>query len=116
MTAALVPHHYTVADLEEAARASLPRETFEFFETGARDELTASANVSAWRSYWLVPRVLVDVSSVSVATEVLGQAIDFPVLAAPMSMLGLAHPDGDVGIVRATAAAGTIAVVSQSSL
>jgi len=39
--AASVPQHYTVADLEEAVRRALPRETFEFFETGARDELTA---------------------------------------------------------------------------
>ena len=116
MTAAFVPNNYTVADLQDAARASLPRETFEFFETGARDDLTANANVCAWRSYWLVPRVLVDVSSVSTATTVLGQPIDFPVLAAPMSVLGLAHPDGDVGLVRATAAAGTIAVLSQTSL
>ena len=33
-----------------------------------------------------------------------------------MSVLGLVHPEGDIGLVQATAAAGTIAVVSQSSL
>lgn len=116
MSVTVVPPHYTVADLQEEAHRLLPRETYEFFETGARDELTAGANVCTWQSYWLVPRVLVDVSSISVSTRVLGQAVDFPVVAAPMSMLGLAHPDGDVGLVRATAAAGTVAILSQTSL
>jgi 4-hydroxymandelate oxidase len=111
-----VAAHSTVADLEHAAREILPRDVFEFFQTGARDELSVAANAAAWRSFWLVPRVLVDVSAVHVATEVLGQPIDFPVLAAPMSVLGLAHAEGDVGLVRATAAAGTLAIVSQTSL
>lgn len=116
MRAAVVPQHFTLADLQEEARRLLPPETYEFFETGARDELTAGANVRAWQSYWLVPRVLVDVSSVRMSTEVLGQPIEFPVLAAPISVLGLAHADGDVGLIRATAAAGTIAILSQTSL
>jgi 4-hydroxymandelate oxidase len=116
MFASLVPAHYTIADLQEAARETLPRETYEFFETGARDEITAHENRCAWQSYWLVPRVLVDVSSVRTTTEVLGQTIDFPVLAAPMSVLGLAHPEGDLALVHATAAAGTIAILSQTSL
>lgn len=116
MPAAVVPWHYTIADLERVAREVLPRDLFDFFQTGARDELTATANVSAWKAYWLVPRVLTDVSRVHIATEVLGQPIAFPVLAAPMSMLGLAHPEGDTGLVRATREAGTIAVLSQTTL
>jgi 4-hydroxymandelate oxidase len=106
----------TLLDLERAARDVLPRDVFEFISTGARDELTAAANRSAWQSLWFVPRVLVDVSSVRTATQVLGQPCDFPVLAAPMGVLGLVHAEGDVGVVRATAAAGTIAIVAQSSL
>jgi 4-hydroxymandelate oxidase len=116
VTASTISLEFTLRDLENAARDRLPHDVFEFFSTGARDEVTVAANISAWRSMWLVPRVLVDVSTVHTATEVLGQAIDFPVLAAPMSVLGLAHPEGDIGLVKATAAAGTIAVVSQSSL
>jgi 4-hydroxymandelate oxidase len=106
----------TPDELELAARDLLPREVFEFIASGARDEVTVAANVAAWREYWLIPRLLVDVSSVSIATEVLGQPIELPVLAAPMSVLGLVHVDGDLALVRATAAAGTIAVISQSSL
>ena len=78
MTASSVPLEFTLRDLENAARERLPHDVFEFFATGARDEVTLEANLSAWRSMWLVPRVLVDVSTVHTATEVLGQAIDFP--------------------------------------
>jgi 4-hydroxymandelate oxidase len=106
----------TPDELERAAREVLPRELFEFIASGARDELTLAANLAAWRAHWLIPRLLVDVASVNTATEVLGQPIELPLLAAPMSVLGLVHPDGDLGLVRATAAAGTIAVVSQTSL
>jgi 4-hydroxymandelate oxidase len=111
-----VPHEFSLDDLERAAREVLPADLYEFIATGARSEQTVSANVSAWRSIWFVPRVLVDVSPVRTTTHVLGQSIDFPVMAAPMSVLGLVHPDGDIGLVRATAAAGTVAIVSQYSL
>ena len=111
-----IPHDLTVSDLENAAHETLPPDLYEFIATGARDEQTARANAAAWRSWWFVPRVCVDVSCVATATQVLGQSIEFPVLAAPMSMLGHVHPDGDLELVRATAGAGTIAIVSQYAL
>ena len=111
-----IPRDLMISDLENAARETLPPDLYEFIATGARDEQTVSANAAAWRSWWFVPRALVDVSAVATATRVLGQSVEFPVLAAPMSMLGHVHPDGDLELVRATAAAGTIAVVSQYAL
>ena len=65
--------------------------------------------------WWFVPRVCVDVSCRGDGNAcVSASPSTFPVLAAPMSMLGHVHPDGDLELVRATAAAGTIAVVSHS--
>jgi 4-hydroxymandelate oxidase len=106
----------TPRDLEAAARKVLPPDLFAFIASGARDEITSEANSAAWRQYWFVPRLLVDVAAVCTATTVLGQRIALPVLAAPMSLLGLVHPHGDVALARAVADAGSIAVISQSSL
>jgi 4-hydroxymandelate oxidase len=106
----------SLLDLEHAAREVLPHDLFEFITTGARDELTVAANRDAWPALWFVPRVLVDVSEVRTETDLLGHRVDLPVLAAPMGVLGLVHPDGDRGLLQATAAAGTIAIVAQSSL
>ena len=94
-----------VWDYERLAEQKLDANAHAYFAGGAGDEVTLRDNLAAFERRKLRPRVLVDVSSVSTATTVLGQPIDFPVLAAPMSVLGLAHPDGDMGLVRATAAA-----------
>ncbi len=58
------------------------------------------------------PRVLVDVSEVSTATTVLGTEVSMPLLVAPVAFQRLVDPDGEVGMARAAAAAGTIMCLS----
>ena len=71
-----------------------------------------SGNLEAWRRLRLRPRVLVDVSVVSTATTVLGTPVSMPVLVAPTAIQRLAHPDGEEGMARAAAAAGTLMCLS----
>jgi isopentenyl diphosphate isomerase/L-lactate dehydrogenase-like FMN-dependent dehydrogenase len=56
--------------------------------------------------------VLVDVADPSTATTVLGHDVALPVLVAPVAFQRAAHPDGEVAMARAAAAAGTIMCVS----
>jgi isopentenyl diphosphate isomerase/L-lactate dehydrogenase-like FMN-dependent dehydrogenase len=56
--------------------------------------------------------VLVDVSGVSTATTVLGTPVSMPLLVAPTAIQRLAHPDGEPGMARAAAAAGTLMCLS----
>ena len=56
--------------------------------------------------------MLVDVSAVSTATSVLGTPVASPVLIAPTALQRMAHPDGEPGMARAAAAAGTIMTLS----
>ncbi|MGZ8783692.1 MAG: alpha-hydroxy acid oxidase [Gaiellaceae bacterium] len=74
--------------------------------------MALSGNVEAWRRLRLRPRVLVDVSSVSTATTVLGSPVSMPLLVAPTAIQRLAHPDGEPGMARAAAAAGTVMCLS----
>jgi isopentenyl diphosphate isomerase/L-lactate dehydrogenase-like FMN-dependent dehydrogenase len=60
----------------------------------------------------LRPRVLVDVSDVSTRTTVLGTDVEMPVLVAPVAFQLLAHADGECGMARAAADAGTVMCVS----
>jgi isopentenyl diphosphate isomerase/L-lactate dehydrogenase-like FMN-dependent dehydrogenase len=55
--------------------------------------------------------VLVDVSSVTTETTVLGQDVSMPVLVSPVAHQRMAHPDGELAVARAAAAAGTIMCV-----
>src|SRR5207247_1434624 len=69
-------------------------------------------NAEAFGRWRLRPRVLVDVSAVSAATTVLGTEVSMPVLVAPVAFQRLAHPDGEEGMARAAAAAGTVMCLS----
>jgi isopentenyl diphosphate isomerase/L-lactate dehydrogenase-like FMN-dependent dehydrogenase len=101
-----------VADYERLAEEKLDPGAFGYYAGGAGDELALSGNVEAWRRLRLRPRVLVDVSSVSAATTVLGTPVSMPVLVAPTAIQRLAHPDGEPGMARAAAAAGTLMCLS----
>jgi 4-hydroxymandelate oxidase len=55
---------------------------------------------------------MVDVSDVSTRSTVLGTEVEMPILVAPVAFQLLAHPDGEAGMARAAAAAGTVLCVS----
>jgi isopentenyl diphosphate isomerase/L-lactate dehydrogenase-like FMN-dependent dehydrogenase len=97
-----------VWDYERAAEEKLDPAAFGYFVGGANDEWTLFENLEAFNRWVLRPRVLVDVSSVTAATTVLGTEVSFPVLVAPMAFQGLAHADGEKAMARGAAAAGTI--------
>jgi isopentenyl diphosphate isomerase/L-lactate dehydrogenase-like FMN-dependent dehydrogenase len=52
------------------------------------------------------------VSDVSAATTVLGTPVSMPLLVGPTALQRMAHPDGEPGMARAAAGAGTIMVLS----
>ena len=101
-----------VADFERLAETTLDPGAFGYYAGGAGDELALAGNVEAWRRLRLRPRVLVDVSEVSTATTVLGTPVSMPLLVAPTAIQKLAHPDGEPGMARAAAAAGTLMCLS----
>ncbi len=101
-----------VADFERIAAGKLDAGTLGYFAGGAGDELTLRENVEAWRRWRLRPRVLVDVSSVSTEAEVLGGPVSMPLLVAPVAYQRLVDPEGEVGMARAAAEAGTVMCLS----
>jgi isopentenyl diphosphate isomerase/L-lactate dehydrogenase-like FMN-dependent dehydrogenase len=102
----------SVADYERLAEATLEAGPFGYFAGGAGDEEVLSGNVEAWRRLRLRPRVLVDVERVSTSTTVLGVPVSMPLVVAPTAIQRLAHPDGEPGMARAAAAAGTVMCLS----
>lgn len=101
-----------VADYERLAAEKLDPGVHGYFAGGAGDERTLRDNVEAFRRWQLRPRVLVDVSEVGAATTVLGMKLSMPLLVAPVAFQKLAHPDGEPGMARAAAAAGTAMCLS----
>ena len=60
-------------DLEERARKSLSQMAYDFYASGANDEITLRENRAAYERILLLPRVLVDVSVRDMSTTVLGE-------------------------------------------
>lgn len=106
------PDPFNIAELERLAAERLDPGAHGYFAGGAGDERTLERNLAAYREWELWPRALVDVSEVSTAVELLGARIELPVLVAPVAFQKLAHPEGEVAMARAAAAAGTVMCLS----
>jgi isopentenyl diphosphate isomerase/L-lactate dehydrogenase-like FMN-dependent dehydrogenase len=101
-----------IADLERLAAERLEPGPHGYFAGGAGDERTLRRNAEAFEGWELRPRVLIDVSDVSTRATVLGTEVEMPILVAPVAFQLLAHPDGETGMARAAAAAGTVLCLS----
>jgi isopentenyl diphosphate isomerase/L-lactate dehydrogenase-like FMN-dependent dehydrogenase len=101
-----------VADFERVAAEKLDAGVLGYFAGGAGDELTLRENVEAWGRWRLRPRVLAGVSEVSTAVELLGGSVSMPLLVAPVAYQRLVDAEGEVGMARAAAEAGTVMCLS----
>lgn len=106
---------HNTSDVREVARRRLPSPIFQMLEGGAEDETTLRRNTSAFDDQRLIPRCLVDVSAVNMATRVLGQDLRWPMLCAPTGASRLFHPDGELAVARAACESGALYCLSSAS-
>ena len=90
--------------LENAARSVMTPRAFDYVAGAAGSGDTARENLDAFRRWRLVPRMLTDVSTPSFGSTVLGAELTVPFLLAPVGVLAIAHPDGELAVARAAAA------------
>jgi len=102
-------------DLERLAKEVLPQTAYDYFASGAWDEVTLRENRAAFERFRVHYRVLRDVSRRDLSTTLFGQRISMPILIAPTAFHKLAHNDGELATVRAAGTAGTIMVLSSLS-
>lgn len=103
MTVKTGPDLVNVRDFEAAARARLDPVHYDYFASGAQDEITVAANESAFRRRTLIPRVLRGCEPPRLETTVLGRRESMPVLIGPTAFHRLACADGEVATGRAAA-------------
>ena len=105
-----------LADYEAHAREAISGSVLDYYDGGANDEITLRDNPAAFSRIPLYPRVFRGTDQRDTSTTVLGFPIATPVLVAPVALLGMIHPDGEVPAARATTAAGSIFVLSTFSV
>ena len=104
-----------LTEFEALARPCLSEMVYAYISGGAADELTLRANSEDWKSIRLLPRVLVDVSGISLRMEILGQTFDSPVMLAPAAYHRFCHPQGEMATVQGANDAGAAIVLSSFS-
>lgn len=105
----------TVDDVRLIARRKLPKMAFDFIDGGADAEITLRANIADLARVTLRRHSLVDVSTLSLQTEVVGERLPFPLVLGPCGSMRLAGHDGELSAVRAAGEAGLVYTISSAS-
>jgi L-lactate dehydrogenase (cytochrome) len=106
----------SIADLRALAQKRVPRAFFEYADRGALDELTLARNHSDLQAIEFRQRVMRDLSTLSVASTMLGQRVTMPLGIAPTGSAGLFYGDGEIHGARAAQAFGIPYCMSTMSI
>jgi L-lactate dehydrogenase (cytochrome) len=105
-----------VADYRELARRRIPKVLFDYVDGGSYSEATLRANSADFEKVHLRQRVLVDVSNISLKTQVLGQELALPFVLSPVGMAGMYARRGEVQAAKAALQAGIPLCLSSMSI
>ena len=94
-------------ELEARAARALPPSVWSYVAGGAGTEHTQRANVSAFRQWGLMPRMLVGATKRDLSVELFGRTLPSPLFMAPIGVIGLCAQDGHGDLATARAAART---------
>src|SRR5436189_6322870 len=90
-----------IEDLRRMARRRLPRAIFDFFDGGAEDEVTLRENRAAFERVRLLPKVLVNVAQVEMATDLFGVKSTLPLAIAPTGGISAGRAGAELSLARA---------------
>jgi lactate 2-monooxygenase len=101
--------------LVAAAERAMSPDAWAYVHGSSGTESTADANARAFERWRIVPRVLRDVSERDLGVTLFGHHHPTPLLASPVGVLELVHPDADLAVARAAASLGIPAILSNQA-
>jgi 4-hydroxymandelate oxidase len=105
----------SASQFEAIARQTLEPEVLAFLAGGAADEISLQENLDSFRRRRLRPKALAGAGEAQLEEQLLGQPAAMPIALAPIGANGLVHPEAELAVARAAAAAGVLHVVSMVS-
>ncbi|MEH2510585.1 L-lactate dehydrogenase (cytochrome) [Nitrobacteraceae bacterium AZCC 1564] len=105
-----------IEDLRQIHKRRVPKAFFDYADRGSYAEETLRANRSDMERIKFRQRILVDVSSRSMNTTILGEPAALPLILAPIGLTGMQHGDGEIHACRAAHAAGIPYTLSTMSI
>jgi hypothetical protein len=97
------PAPVNVAEYERYAQDNMSRNAHGYYASGSNDMITLRENRDAFARLRLMPKILIDVSNISMETTVLGEKVSSPLCIAPTAMQRMAHNDGECATSKAAA-------------
>jgi isopentenyl diphosphate isomerase/L-lactate dehydrogenase-like FMN-dependent dehydrogenase len=88
-------------DLRKLAKKRLPKVIYDFIEGGADDEKGLTVNEDAFGKHSLMPRYMVDISTINQQTQLFGRTYSHPFGIAPTGGIGNYHWGGDLMLAAA---------------
>jgi lactate 2-monooxygenase len=102
-------------DWERAAEEKLDPGAFGYIAGGAGAESTMRANVDAFQSWRIRPRMLAGNEVRDISVDVLGMHSPAPFFLAPVGVLSIAHEEAEVGVGKASASSGVPMLLSSAA-
>ena len=104
-----------IEDYHALARERLTTMAYDYYDSGAHDEITLKQNKSAFDRIELHHRVMADVGARDLSIQLLGHHLKAPFMIAPTAFHKMAHREGELATVRAADSAGSIMILSTLS-
>ena len=91
----------TIEDLKRIARRRVPKQFFDYIDSGAYTEGTYRANEDDFRKITFRQRVAVNLENRNLGSTILGQPVSLPIAIAPVGSTGMTDADGEIKAARA---------------
>jgi lactate 2-monooxygenase len=104
--------------LEARAHAAMPPGLVSYVAGGCGDEHTQNINVSAFKRWGVIPRMLVGAAKRDMSINLFGMQLPTPIFMSPIGVIGLCAQDGhgDIGTARAARKLGVPMIASTFSI
>lgn len=102
----------SAVDYEQRAIGHMDAAAWAYLQGGAADERTIQANLNAWATCNLQPRVLADMRGGHTRCTLFGETLAHPIILAPVASQCLFHSEGELATTLAASVMQGVAVVS----
>src|SRR6188508_1048538 len=91
----------TIEELKTIARRRVPKQFFDYIDSGAWTEQTYRANEDDFKKITFRQRVAVNLENRNLSSTLLGQPVSLPIAIAPVGSTGMTDADGEIKAARA---------------
>jgi len=103
-------------DVQKLAKTKISKALYEYLASGTDCEQTLAENRSAFKNYYLRPRVMRPIQAkVDTSVELFGHGLKIPIFVSPAGVHCLCDPDGECATAKACGRVGALFGLSQHS-